>query len=73
MNGEARQDGDVSMMIWKTDETISKISEQHRLEPGDIIMTGTPAGVGAVATGDVMECAIDGLAPLQVSIGQRAA
>lgn len=73
VNGEVRQDADVSMMIWKTNEIISKISEQHRLEPGDIIMTGTPAGVGAVKTGDVMECTVDDLAPLKVSIGGRPA
>ncbi len=73
VNGKVRQDADVSMMIWKTNEIISKISEQHRLEPGDIIMTGTPAGVGAVVTGDVLECTVDGLAPMTVTIGNRPA
>lgn len=73
VNGEVKQDADVDLMIWNTDEIISKISEQHELRPGDIILTGTPAGVGAVVTGDVIECTLDGLEPLQVRIGARAA
>ena len=73
VNGELRQDADVGLMIWKTREIIAKISEQHRLEPGDVIMTGTPAGVGAVTTGDVIEAQVDGLEPLTVRIGDRAA
>ncbi|MEY2956524.1 MAG: fumarylacetoacetate hydrolase family protein [Gemmobacter sp.] len=73
VNGEVRQDADIAWMIWGIDEIIAKISEQHRLEAGDIIMTGTPAGVGAVVTGDVLDCHVDGLEPLQVRIGARAA
>ena len=57
-------------MIWKVDEIISKISEQHRLMPGDIILTGTPAGVGAVQSGDVLDWSVDGLEPMQVRIGR---
>jgi fumarylpyruvate hydrolase len=71
VNGEVKQDADINLMIWKIDEIVSKISEQHRLMPGDLIMTGTPAGVGAVATGDVLDCEVDGLAPLQVRIGDK--
>lgn len=73
VNGEVKQDANVDLMIWKTREIIAKISEQHRLEAGDIILTGTPAGVGAVVTGDVLEGRIAGLAPLNVTIGARAA
>jgi fumarylpyruvate hydrolase len=73
VNGEVRQNANVSLMIWKTNEIIAKISEQHRLCPGDIILTGTPAGVGAVESGDVLEGSVDGLAPLKVTIGPRAA
>ena len=73
VNGQIRQDADISLMIWKIDEIIAKLSEQYRLMPGDIIMTGTPAGVGAVVTGDVMECHVDGLQPMQVRIGAKAA
>jgi len=72
LNGETRQDADISLMIWKVDEIIAKISEQHRLMPGDVIMTGTPAGVGSVETGDVLDCSMDGLQPMQVRIGARA-
>lgn len=73
VNGETRQDADISLLIWKIDEIISKLSEQHELMAGDIIMTGTPAGVGAVVTGDVLECSVDGLEPMQVTIGGPAA
>jgi fumarylpyruvate hydrolase len=73
VNGAIRQDADISLMIWKIDEIISKLSEQHRLMAGDIIMTGTPAGVGAVVTGDVLDSSVDGLAPMQVRIGAKAA
>lgn len=73
VNGETRQEANVSLMIWKTSEIIAKLSEQHRLEPGDLIMTGTPAGVGAVTTGDTLESTIDGLEPMTVTIGERAA
>lgn len=72
VNGETRQDADISLMIWKIDEIISKLSEQHELKAGDIILTGTPAGVGAVVTGDVLDCSVDGLAPMQVRIGEKA-
>ncbi len=73
VNGEVRQDANVNLMIWKTREIIARISQQHRLEPGDLIMTGTPAGVGAVSTGDVIELSVEGLEPLTVRIGERAA
>lgn len=73
VNGNVKQDADIAQMIWKIDEIISKLSEQYRLMPGDVIMTGTPAGVGAVVTGDVIELSADGLAPLKVTVGKTAA
>jgi fumarylpyruvate hydrolase len=73
INGDVRQDANVNLMIWNTREIIAKISEQHELKAGDLIMTGTPAGVGAVVTGDVIEVEADGLAPLKVTIGAPAA
>lgn len=73
VNGETKQDADISLLIWKIDEIIAKLSEQHKLMPGDIIMTGTPAGVGAVVTGDVLDCSVDGLEPMKVRIGALAA
>lgn len=73
VNGKVRQDANVSLMIWNTKEIIAKLSEQHELRAGDVIMTGTPAGVGAVVTGDVIELSVEGLAPLKVTIGGPAA
>lgn len=73
VNGQVKQDADISWMIWKINEIIAKISEQHRLEAGDVIMTGTPAGVGPVVTGDVLDGYVDGLQPIQVRIGAAAA
>ncbi|NIY94835.1 fumarylacetoacetate hydrolase family protein [Salipiger sp. HF18] len=73
INGETKQEANVDLMIWKTKEIISKISEQYELKAGDIIMTGTPAGVGAVKSGDTLEVTCDGLEPLKVTIGARAA
>lgn len=72
VNGDVKQDADIDLMIWKIDEIISKLSEQFRLAPGDVIMTGTPAGVGAVNSGDVIDVHVDGLQDLQVRIGSRA-
>ena len=54
VNGEVRQSGDINQMIWKIPEVIARISELFCLEPGDLIFTGTPAGVGAVTAGDVL-------------------
>ncbi len=73
VNGEVKQDADISLLIWKIDEIIAKLSEQYELKAGDIIMTGTPAGVGAVVTGDVLDCSVDGLGDMQVRIGAPAA
>jgi len=73
VNGQLKQDADISLMIWKIDEIIAKLSEQYCLMAGDIIMTGTPAGVGAVVTGDLLDCHFDGLESMQVRIGAPAA
>jgi fumarylpyruvate hydrolase len=69
VNGETRQDSDVSLLIWSLPEIISKLSEFYELKAGDIILTGTPHGVGPVKTGDELVCTIDGLEPLTVKIG----
>ncbi|MFD2184197.1 fumarylacetoacetate hydrolase family protein [Rhodoplanes azumiensis] len=68
-NGTLRQDGDLEQMIWNVPEVISKLSEMVALAPGDIIMTGTPAGVAATVAGDTLECAIEGVGTLTVKIG----
>ncbi|MEQ8434494.1 MAG: fumarylacetoacetate hydrolase family protein [Oceanicaulis sp.] len=64
VNGQTRQTGDLSRMIWSTAEIISHLSTLVRLEAGDLIFTGTPAGVGALERGDRVEARIDGLMPL---------
>ena len=69
VNGELRQDGDISDLIWNCAEQIAYISRFERLLPGDLIFTGTPAGVGPVVPGDVIDVTIEGLEPLQVVIG----
>jgi fumarylpyruvate hydrolase len=70
VNGEVKQDGDLEQMIWNVPETISKLSEMVELAPGDIIMTGTPAGVSALKPGDKLECEIAGVGTLTVTIGK---
>ncbi|MCK6420206.1 MAG: fumarylacetoacetate hydrolase family protein [Aquabacterium sp.] len=68
VNGELRQRGDLSELIWNVAEVIAELSRAWGLQPGDLIYTGTPAGVGAVARGDVMEAAIEGLGTLRVAV-----
>ena len=68
VNDEPRQTGDIGDMIWTVDEHISALSQAVRLEAGDIIMTGTPAGVGAVVRGDVMTGGVDGIGEIQVTV-----
>ena len=68
VNGEVRQEGDMNQMIWKVPEMISYLSEYFELAAGDVIMSGTPAGVGPVNRGDIMEVNIEGLDPLSVKV-----
>ena len=69
VNNVERQRGDVSELIWNVAEVISKLSHQYELHPGDLIFTGTPAGVGAVQPGDRLEGSIQGVGCLTVTIG----
>jgi fumarylpyruvate hydrolase len=55
-------------MIWDVDEVIAELSTYYKLEPGDLVFTGTPAGVAAVIRGDSVNCTIDALEPLDFSI-----
>src|SRR6476659_282234 len=71
-NGKVRQDGDLAQMIWNVPEVISKLSEMVALEAGDIIMTGTPSGVAATVAGDKIECEVEGVGKLNVTIGPPA-
>ena len=68
VNGEFRQQSDIDQMIWSVPEQIAFLSQYYALEAGDIIMTGTPAGVGAAKAGDELIAGIDGLGELRVSI-----
>ena len=68
VNGTPRQRGDLKDLIWSVNETIEQLSAAWTLQPGDLIFTGTPAGVGAVVRGDVMEGAIAGLGTLKVVV-----
>ena len=67
INGEPRQEGDLDQQIWKVPETISFLSTLVALRPGDVIMTGTPKGVGRVEPGDRLEGHIDGVGDLSVT------
>ena len=69
VNGEVKQDAHLSDLIHKVPEIIAHLSSFYHLVPGDLIYTGTPAGVGAVKPGDVIEGSIDGLAPVRLTIG----
>jgi fumarylpyruvate hydrolase len=68
VNGETRQEGDLNQMIWKVPEMISYPSQYLELASGDIIQSGTPAGVGPIAKGDVMVVTIDGLGSFSVTV-----
>ncbi|MBV7484420.1 fumarylacetoacetate hydrolase family protein [Bordetella sp. BOR01] len=68
VNGQDRQRSDTSKLIWSVAETIAYLSKYFRLEPGDLIYTGTPEGVGPVKTGDLMEGGVEGLEPLRVRV-----
>jgi fumarylpyruvate hydrolase len=69
VNDQPRQRGDLSQLIWSVDEIIEQLSQAWALEPGDLIFTGTPAGVGAVQRGDLMLAEIAGLPVLRVRVG----
>jgi fumarylpyruvate hydrolase len=68
VNGQVRQDADVSAMIWSVPEVIAQLSRFYALQPGDLIFTGTPAGVGPLVPGDRIEGGIEGLPSLRHSI-----
>ena len=68
VNGVVRQQGDLSELIWNVPDTIAYLSTLFRLAAGDLIMTGTPAGVAAVVKGDVMEGHVEGVGDLKVVV-----
>lgn len=69
VNGEVKQDADLEELIWPVVDVVSILSGLYALRPGDLVMTGTPAGVGPVVRGDRLTGEIAGLSPVEVSIG----
>ena len=67
-NGAVCQNGDLAQMIWKVPEIIAVLSEYFSLAAGDLIFTGTPAGVGPVSRGDFLHCEIEGIGQLEVTV-----
>jgi fumarylpyruvate hydrolase len=67
-NGALCQSGDLAQMIWKVPEIICELSRYFLLVPGDLIFTGTPAGVGPVLSGDTLDGEIDGVGSLSVTV-----
>lgn len=68
INGMPRQKSNIDKLIWNVAETIEHLSKYYELQPGDLIFTGTPEGVGAVKPGDLLKGRIDGLGELEVKI-----
>lgn len=68
VNGDVRQKGDLTELIWSVAETIETLSKAWTLQPGDLIFTGTPAGVSAVVRGDVLEGEVEGLGALRIQL-----
>ncbi|CAM8656533.1 MhpD 2-keto-4-pentenoate hydratase/2-oxohepta-3-ene-1,7-dioic acid hydratase (catechol pathway) [Comamonadaceae bacterium] len=68
VNGSGRQRSSVAKLIWNIAETIEQLSAAWTLQPGDLIFTGTPEGVGAVVPGDVLYATVEGLEPLTVRV-----
>ena len=71
VNGEPRQQGDIADMIWSVPEVIAELSTWFELAPGDLIFTGTPAGVGALKPGDRVRGGVDGVALLEHTVVAR--
>ncbi|MFV0296328.1 MAG: fumarylacetoacetate hydrolase family protein [Hyphomicrobiaceae bacterium] len=68
VNGKRRQTGDLNQMIWSVPEQIAYISSLFELQPGDIIMSGTPSGVAAIVKGDKLHGRVDGVGDLHVEV-----
>ena len=68
VNGAVRQSSDLSQMIWSVAETVAFLSRFVRIAPGDLIFTGTPEGVAAVARGDVLEGMVEGVGTVQTRV-----
>ena len=69
VDGEVRQNSDVTHLIWSVDEVIANLSSLFELQPGDLIFTGTPEGVGAVQAGDRIDGEIEGVGSIVLNVG----
>ena len=72
VNGQSKQDSVIEKMIWNVPEIVSKLSHAYDLAEGDLIYTGTPAGVAPVFPGDVLRGTVQGLSNLEITIGARS-
>ena len=68
VNGEVKQEGDLNQMIWKVPEMISYLSDYFEMAAGDVILSGTPSGVGPIVKGDVMEVSVEGLGSMSIPV-----
>lgn len=68
INGKLRQEGDLAQLIWKIPETIAILSGLFTLAPGDLIFTGTPAGVGPVKRGDHIKGGVEGVGEIETKV-----
>ncbi len=73
VNGEQRQCSDLELLLWPVAELIAELSKLFVLKPGDLIYTGTPAGVGPVRPGDELVGSVEGVGDITIRIGERAA
>ena len=69
VNGQVRQQSDVDKLIWNIRELLADLSQFYHLQPGDLIYTGTPEGVGAVLPGDRIEGHVDGVGSIALTVG----
>jgi fumarylpyruvate hydrolase len=72
VNGETRQSSDLSLLIWNVPEVIAHLSKFYHLQPGDLIYTGTPAGVGSVVAGDRLHGSIEGVGEISLTIAEKS-
>ena len=72
VNGQTRQQSDLGLLIWNVREIIEDLSLYYHLQPGDLIYTGTPEGVGPVVSGDVLEGSIEGVGAISMTVGPSA-
>ena len=73
VNGVVKQESDIGKLIWPVPDIIAAASSSMELQPGDLIMTGTPEGVGPIVTGDVVTGGVDGVGEITLTIGSKQA